>query len=259
MDREADPNSAISARRCGALRCACAPCLIGCAVGPGRCCWSPCRSPAPHPSWPWAFEAAVASLRSAAANLPRAYGPLRLITDPPLGIVPAWLGARGVGCAPNTAAPSGGEWFWPAEGHAASCWCCCPAYPGNPELPLEAAYATSNSNPIYGPSSSSSPPVQAGGGSSSGPTSSSGGDRRSLQVSCYDRVVLYLHGGAFALCSSKTHRVLIMSLVSKAGACVLCPDYRRPPEHPWPLPVGDCLAAYVGHVIITYTSPGLVV
>ena len=182
-----------------------------------------------------------------------------LTRTPPLGVVPAWLGARGVGCAPNTAAPSGGEWFWPAEGHAASCWCCCPAYPGNPELPLEAAYATSNSNLIYGPSSSSSPPVQDGGGSSSGPTSSSGGDRRSLQVSCYDRVVLYLHGSAFALCSSKTHRVLIMSLVSKAGACVLSPDYRRPPEHPWPLPVDDCLAAYVGHVIITYTSPGLVV
>ncbi len=59
-----------------------------------------------------------------------------------------------------------------------------------------------------------------------------------------DRFVLYFHGGAFCLCTSKTHRALLMRLVDQTGATVLCPDYRRPPEHPWPIPVSDCLDTY---------------
>jgi acetyl esterase/lipase len=35
-----------------------------------------------------------------------------------------------------------------------------------------------------------------------------------------------------------------MKLVHETGATVLCPDYRRPPEHPWPTPVKDCLETY---------------
>jgi acetyl esterase/lipase len=57
-------------------------------------------------------------------------------------------------------------------------------------------------------------------------------------------VVLYLHGGAYALCSSQTHRKLCMEIVKCTGATVFCPDYRRPPEHPWPTPVDDSVGAY---------------
>ena len=57
-------------------------------------------------------------------------------------------------------------------------------------------------------------------------------------------MILYLHGGAFCLCSSQTHRTLLMRLCSTTNAVILAPNYRRPPEHPWPVPVDDCLEAY---------------
>jgi len=71
-----------------------------------------------------------------------------------------------------------------------------------------------------------------------------GHPQRQANLQRAPRVILYFHGGAFALCSSKTHRGLIMKLVHETGATVLCPDYRRPPEHPWPTPVKDCLETY---------------
>jgi acetyl esterase/lipase len=58
------------------------------------------------------------------------------------------------------------------------------------------------------------------------------------------RVVLYFHGGAFALCTSKTHRHLLMKIANDTNSIVYCPNYRRPPEHPWPVPVDDCLECY---------------
>jgi len=71
-----------------------------------------------------------------------------------------------------------------------------------------------------------------------------GHPQRQANLQRAPRVILYCHGGAFALCSSKSHRGLIMKLVHETGATVLCPDYRRPPEHPWPTPVNDCLETY---------------
>ena len=56
------------------------------------------------------------------------------------------------------------------------------------------------------------------------------------------RVILYFHGGAFALCTPKTHRALLSKLCKYTnGADILCPNYRRPPEHPWPTPIDDCV------------------
>jgi acetyl esterase/lipase len=34
-------------------------------------------------------------------------------------------------------------------------------------------------------------------------------------------------------------------LVHQTGASVLSVDYRRPPEHPYPVPIDDCLSAYL--------------
>jgi hypothetical protein len=58
------------------------------------------------------------------------------------------------------------------------------------------------------------------------------------------RVILYLHGGAMVLCSHKTHREMLLRLVGKTGMMLLAIDYRRPPEHPWPVPVDDCFNVY---------------
>jgi len=58
------------------------------------------------------------------------------------------------------------------------------------------------------------------------------------------KVVLYLHGGAFCLCNTSTHRGILSTLVKYSGAVALAVEYRRPPENPFPQPVEDCVLAY---------------
>ena len=58
------------------------------------------------------------------------------------------------------------------------------------------------------------------------------------------RVVLYLHGGGYIIGSPRTHRALMAKLSQDAGARVLGLDYRLAPEHPFPAPVEDAVAAY---------------
>jgi len=59
-----------------------------------------------------------------------------------------------------------------------------------------------------------------------------------------NRVILYLHGGGFRMGSVDSHRELMQRLSAAAGARVLGLDYRLGPEHPFPAPVEDALAAY---------------
>lgn len=58
------------------------------------------------------------------------------------------------------------------------------------------------------------------------------------------RVVIYFHGGAYALGSVGTHRNLVAHIARRTGAHVLNVDYRLAPEHPFPAAVDDALAAY---------------
>ncbi len=58
------------------------------------------------------------------------------------------------------------------------------------------------------------------------------------------RVILYLHGGGFRMGSVESHRELMQRLSTAAGARVLGIDYRLGPEHGFPAPVEDALAAY---------------
>jgi len=59
-----------------------------------------------------------------------------------------------------------------------------------------------------------------------------------------DRVLLYLHGGAYTLGSARSHRELAARLSQAAGVQVLVPTYRLAPEHPFPAGLEDALAAY---------------
>jgi monoterpene epsilon-lactone hydrolase len=59
-----------------------------------------------------------------------------------------------------------------------------------------------------------------------------------------DRVLLYLHGGAYQIGSPATHRSMVARLSGAAGARVLSIDYRLAPEHPFPAAVDDAVAAY---------------
>jgi len=57
-------------------------------------------------------------------------------------------------------------------------------------------------------------------------------------------VVLYLHGGGYAIGSIKTHRALAANISKAAGVRVLLIDYRLAPEHPHPAAVDDAVTAW---------------
>ena len=57
-------------------------------------------------------------------------------------------------------------------------------------------------------------------------------------------VVLYLHGGAFVVGSSRTHQALAGWLAKAVGGPVHLIEYRLAPEHPYPAGREDALAAY---------------
>lgn len=56
--------------------------------------------------------------------------------------------------------------------------------------------------------------------------------------------ILYLHGGAFCLGSSWSHRGLTSRLARSSGMPVWTPDYRLAPEHPYPAALDEALACY---------------
>jgi acetyl esterase/lipase len=59
-----------------------------------------------------------------------------------------------------------------------------------------------------------------------------------------DRIVLYLHGGAYALGSARTGVGLASEVGRRTNALAYSLDYRLAPEHPHPAGVEDCVAAY---------------
>jgi monoterpene epsilon-lactone hydrolase len=59
-----------------------------------------------------------------------------------------------------------------------------------------------------------------------------------------ERVVLYLHGGGYAMGSLNTHREMVSRISRDAKARALTVDYRLGPEHPYPAAVEDATAAY---------------
>ena len=59
-----------------------------------------------------------------------------------------------------------------------------------------------------------------------------------------DRVLLYLHGGAFIFRFPKTHASMVARWCRRLCARALMVDYRLAPEHPFPAAPDDCHAAY---------------
>lgn len=58
------------------------------------------------------------------------------------------------------------------------------------------------------------------------------------------RVILYLHGGGYVICSSTTHRGMAARIARASGSRLLLIDYRLAPEHPFPAALDDALVAY---------------
>jgi acetyl esterase/lipase len=59
-----------------------------------------------------------------------------------------------------------------------------------------------------------------------------------------EKVLYYLHGGGYVMCSVNTHREMISRLARAAGARALAINYRLAPENPFPAAVADATAAY---------------
>ncbi|MEO5687823.1 MAG: alpha/beta hydrolase fold domain-containing protein [Burkholderiaceae bacterium] len=55
--------------------------------------------------------------------------------------------------------------------------------------------------------------------------------------------LMYVHGGGFVGCSPRTHRPITAAFALQ-GLRVFAPDYRLAPEHPFPAPLDDVLAAW---------------
>lgn len=56
--------------------------------------------------------------------------------------------------------------------------------------------------------------------------------------------MLWLHGGAFVLGSSRSYTEFCARLSAASAARVFCPDYRLAPEHPFPAALDDAAAAW---------------
>jgi epsilon-lactone hydrolase len=68
---------------------------------------------------------------------------------------------------------------------------------------------------------------------------------RPLEISAdEERIVLYLHGGAFELGSPSDYQVFCSRLALRLAVTVVAIDYRLAPEHRFPAAVDDAVAAY---------------
>jgi len=61
-----------------------------------------------------------------------------------------------------------------------------------------------------------------------------------------NKVILYLHGGAYAIGSAASSVGLASDLARRVGTRLVCVDYRLAPEHPHPAAIEDACAAYRG-------------
>lgn len=59
-----------------------------------------------------------------------------------------------------------------------------------------------------------------------------------------DRVLLYIHGGAWFMGSTKLYRAFVSNLAYASHVRALAINYRLAPENPYPAGLEDCIAAY---------------
>jgi acetyl esterase/lipase len=78
-------------------------------------------------------------------------------------------------------------------------------------------------------------------------------ERKRAGVPC-DRVLLYVHGGAYYFGSVDEHRYQMQRHARKLKARVLAPRYRLAPQFPFPCGLQDCIATYF--YLLEHFQPG---
>lgn len=58
------------------------------------------------------------------------------------------------------------------------------------------------------------------------------------------KILLYLHGGAYALGSCASHRKMVTHIARAGQLEAVLPEYRLAPEHPFPAGPDDCVRSY---------------
>ncbi len=60
----------------------------------------------------------------------------------------------------------------------------------------------------------------------------------------YSKVILYLHGGCYALGSIDSHKALVSHLATETNSTILFIDYSLAPEHVFPAAINEILKIY---------------
>ncbi|MEJ2256811.1 MAG: alpha/beta hydrolase [Woeseiaceae bacterium] len=74
-----------------------------------------------------------------------------------------------------------------------------------------------------------------------------------------ERVMLYLHGGAYALGSCDSHRKLVTHIAQAGSINTVLPEYRLAPEHPFPAGLEDCVSAYRALLGMGYSANNILI
>jgi len=74
-----------------------------------------------------------------------------------------------------------------------------------------------------------------------------------------DKLLLYLHGGAYVMGNCATHRQLVSYLAKFSGIKALLPEYRLAPEHPFPAAIDDAVGLYRSLLADGYAADNIVI
>jgi acetyl esterase/lipase len=74
-----------------------------------------------------------------------------------------------------------------------------------------------------------------------------------------DKLLLYLHGGAYVMGNCATHRQMVSYIAKYSGIKALLPEYRLAPEHPFPAAVDDAVGLYRSLLSDGYPAANIVI
>jgi acetyl esterase/lipase len=74
-----------------------------------------------------------------------------------------------------------------------------------------------------------------------------------------DKLLLYLHGGAYVMGNCATHRQMVSYIAKYSGIKALLPEYRLAPEHPFPAAVDDAVGLYRSLLADGYPAENIVI